>query len=390
MSPGSEHRVTAPMFAAAARAYWLEIFPQARRERRAWRMRALQIPDPQLRSHALHSVDRKRAHGEGAAAFALLAPRRLRADVVRMAIVYQLMIDYLDGISEHPVSDPYANTLQLHRAPQAAVAGRAQRHCDFYLFHPHHRDGGFLARQVDDCRQLFSSLPAFGLVTERAERFAGLYAEAQGHCHAVEARSCPPPVSRRIDAEASRHPTCRWPEMLAACDTSLPVLALMALGASPECTEREVERCCAAYFPWAAALHILLHGLVDQPMDRESGSFNQFDHYGSKEEAAEALGSIAARSRDLFGDLRQGGSHLVLLAGMVGLYLASATAWEGGNHLISTAVLDAIGRPARWAMLAHRARRGGWREPDRSFCSRSAPTEPLVSPGPPAVRRRSR
>lgn len=358
MSLSSEQRLTASTFAAAARAYWLEIFPQTRRERRAWRVRALQIPDPRLRGYALHSVDRKWAHSEGAAAFALLAPRRLRADVVRMAIAYQLMIDYLDGASEHPAPDPYANTLQLHRAPQAAVAARPQRRCDYYMFHPHNRDGGFLARQVDECRQLFSSLPGFGVVAERAERFAALYAEAQCHCHAAEAKSAHPPVTRRIDAEASRHPTCRWPEMLAACDTSLPVLALMALAASPECAEGEVERCCAAYFPWAAALHILLHGMVDQPGDRESASFNQFDHYRSKREAAEALGSLATRSRDLFGDLRRGESHLLLLAGMVGLYLASPTAWEDGNDLISRAVLDAIGRPARWAMLAHRARQG--------------------------------
>jgi tetraprenyl-beta-curcumene synthase len=358
MSLSPEQRLTMTAFAAAARVYWLEIFPQTRRERRAWRMRALQIPDPQLRSYALYSVDRKWAHCEGAAAFALLAPRRLRANVVRLAITYQLMIDYLDGASEHPVSDPYANTLRLHRAPQAAVAGQAQRLCDYYMFHPHQRDGGFLARQVDGCRQLFSSLPGFGAVAERAERYATLYAEAQGHCHAAEAKTGPRPVSRRINAEASRHPTCRWPEMLAACDTSLPVLALMALGASPECTEWEVERCCAAYFPWAAALHILLHGMVDQPGDHESASFNQFDHYGSKEEAAEALGSIATRSRDLLCDLPRGESHLLLLAGMVGLYLASPIAWEGGNDLISRAVLDAVGRPARWATLAHRARQG--------------------------------
>ena len=112
----------AAAFARAASRYWLEIFPLTRRERRRWRQRAAVIPDPHLRRDALFTQATKWGHAEGAAAFAVLVPRARRAAFVRMAIAYEVMIDYLDTISERRVADPFANTLQLHRAVGAALS----------------------------------------------------------------------------------------------------------------------------------------------------------------------------------------------------------------------------------------------------------------------------
>ena len=61
-------------FAGAARCYWLEIFPFARRELREWRRRAEAIPEPGLRRDALLALQAKGGNAEGLAAFAVLAP----------------------------------------------------------------------------------------------------------------------------------------------------------------------------------------------------------------------------------------------------------------------------------------------------------------------------
>src|SRR6516164_6786748 len=100
-------------YRSAAAQYWFGIFPRVRREARRWRERAVQIPDPVLRGHALEALETKRTNLDGAAAFALLAPRRYRGPAVRAEVVFALLSDYLDTLSEQPSEDPVANGLLL-------------------------------------------------------------------------------------------------------------------------------------------------------------------------------------------------------------------------------------------------------------------------------------
>ncbi|HEX6780973.1 MAG TPA: DUF2600 family protein [Solirubrobacterales bacterium] len=329
-----------------------------RRERERWQRRALAIPDPVLRADALLTIEEKWGHSEGAAAFAVLAPRATRATFVRMVVAYQLMIDYLDTISERPVSDPWANTLQLHGAAQNGVALSLTREPDYYMFHSHRGDGGFLSALVSTCREMFMTLPSCAAVAPRAEHLTSLYAMSQGHCHAEQAGHAPSGPTDLIDAAAAQHPELSWGEVLAACNTSIPVFALMTQAAWEDRSEVEIALCHSAYFPWTASLHILLHSLVDEIFDLETGKFNQLGHYRSKPQAAEALASIASQARERLARLPQADTHLVLFGGMAGYYLAAPSAWQEENRLIAAPVRDAIGPPARWSMFIHRLRRG--------------------------------
>ena len=89
----------AATFAGAARCYWLEIFPVARRELREWRRRAEASAEPGLRRDALLALEAKSGNAEGLAAFAVLAPRTHRRAVVRAVIAYQTALDYLDSLT---------------------------------------------------------------------------------------------------------------------------------------------------------------------------------------------------------------------------------------------------------------------------------------------------
>ncbi|HEX3175005.1 MAG TPA: DUF2600 family protein [Solirubrobacterales bacterium] len=358
MRAATSRRRVARAFAEFARVYWLEIFPEVRRQKARWRALASEIPDPVLRDDALLSIEEKWGHSEGAAAFAVLAPRGRRREFIRMAIAYQLMIDYLDTISERPVSDPWANTVRLHGAARYALALVPSRERDYYMFHARRGDGGFLAAQVSACRETFAALPSCAVLAPHVERLTALYAESQGYCHAEQAEAGSSERTPGIDATAARHPGLRWGEALAACNTSVPVLALMAQAAWPRRSEAEVASYCSAYFPWTASLHILLHSLVDESFDLASGKFNQMGHYGSKVEAAEALAAVATRAKHQLAELPQAETHIALLGSMAGYYLSSPSAWEDQHQLIAEPVLDAIGPSARWAMRVHRLRQG--------------------------------
>jgi tetraprenyl-beta-curcumene synthase len=347
------------VFARAARSYWVDVFPVTRRELRHWRDRAESIPDPKLREDALFTLRTKWGHSEGAAAFAVLAPHAYRRRVVRMAIAYQVMIDYLDTISELPLDDPGGNTLQLHRALYAAVSLESPQVEDYYALHPYGDDGGFLAAQIAACREVFVSLPACEAVAETALRFATLYAEAQGICHAAESGWQAPVNAECTLAEAKRHPELQWGEMIAAGASSLPVLALIVAATNSRSSEQEIESLGSAYYPWSSALHILLHGLVDQAADKANGQFNQLNHYSSKEEAAERLTLIASRAQNMVSGLQQGELHAAILAGMGSYYLAPPQVWEPEDAEISSGALNSLGPLAKPALLVHRVRRGG-------------------------------
>lgn len=316
------------------------------------------IPDPDLRQAALHTLDEKWGHAEGAAAFAVLVAREDRLAFARMVIAYELMIDYIDTISEQPVADPWANTLQLHRAATNAVACRPAGEPDYYMFHPRRADGGFLTELAETVREPYLALPSCAQVAERVELFASLYAEGQAGCHAEQARAAAGPATG-IDAMASRYGELSWDEVRAACTTPIPLYALMALATRTECSAADVESWCSAYFPWPACLHILLHSLADEEDDRAVGAFNQFAHYQSRREACGALASIALRAREGFARLPQVDAHTTIHGGMVGYYLASPGVWTEPNRHISELVLKLSGPSARWGMLTHRRRLEG-------------------------------
>src|ERR1700682_308844 len=93
-------------FMAAARGYWLSVFPRVRRELRLWQRRAGAIPDCTLRQIALDVQQTKRGNIEGSAAFAAFAARAHRPAVVRAQLAFQAIYDYVDTLAEQPHTYP--------------------------------------------------------------------------------------------------------------------------------------------------------------------------------------------------------------------------------------------------------------------------------------------
>jgi tetraprenyl-beta-curcumene synthase len=346
------------LFATAAGRYWTGVFPVARSTQRRLLVHAEAIPDPLLRVDALAAHHDKGSNSEGLAALAVLAPPERRAQVVRSLVSYQLMLDYLDGVSERPNDDPLGNGLALHRAFDVALDPDA-RHESYYAHTSTGDDGGYLQELIEICRAPLRDLPSYPVAREALLRQARLCRESQALNHALRYASVQDELgdwAARTAAEAGLDPGFEWWELIAAAAaSSLCVGALLALAATPGVDEAEVRQVESAYFPWASGLNALLDSLVD--FDEDHAEASHLRRYESHDHAAERLRTIAAGARSRVAELPDGRLHEAILAAMGALYLIHEEAWKPGREPISLAVYSALGPLARPSLAVHLLRR---------------------------------
>ena len=363
--PNPSHRISSNgspvrLFTTAGRRYWLEVFPAARSCRRALLARAREIPDPLLREDAVVAHRDKRSNSEGLAALAVLAPPPRRAALARSLVAYQLMLDYLDGVSERPAEDAIANGLRLHRAFEVALDPDAS-HEDYYALAPGRDDGGYLVALIEICRAPLRELPSYPAARESLLRQARLCCESQSLNHALHLGPLEEQVgewAERTAAEAGLEVEFEWWELIAAAAaSSLNVGALLALAATPGATEADAAEIESAYFPWASGVNALLDSLVD--LDEDPAGASHLRRYDSLGLAAERLAMIASGARQRLSQLPDGPLHEAIFAAMGALYLSKPEAWRPDRESISRSVLAELGPFARPALLVHQLRRGG-------------------------------
>jgi tetraprenyl-beta-curcumene synthase len=334
--------------------YLASILPVVRRELAQWQAQALEIPDRELRSHAIEGLS-KRGNLEGAALFAILAPRRRRRETVCALVAFQTAYNYLDTLAEQPSADPVANGHQLHQALLVAL-DPAARHTNYYALHPQRDDGGFLATLVDACRAALATLPSYAAVSAvsaaaaaRIVAFQSLnLTERQGGHEALER------WARRQGAEA---PGLHWWQMAAAGGSSLAVHALIAAAADPDVRQQDVEAIEAAYVPWICALHSLLDSLVDVAEDEQAGQRNLLSYHASAGQAAVAMKILAQHATDATRGLPNELQHRVILNAMIGYYLSSPGADTPYARVIAESVAGAVGPLLSPALGLFRMRR---------------------------------
>ncbi|MBA3808650.1 MAG: DUF2600 family protein [Solirubrobacterales bacterium] len=357
----------AQAFAGAAGRYWLGVFPQVGHELRHWQRRAQQIPDPALRRAALSTLRCERGNLEGAAAFAVLAPRSMRARVVRAAVAFQATYDYVDSLAEQPCDDPAANGEQLHLALLSAVQPRTA-HPDYYRCNPASQDNGYIRQLIDTCRGALAALPSYAIVAEgvlRAVRRMSCY-------QALHHSSARGPLALWAAGVTPLGSGLHWWETGAGTASSLGVFALFAAAGRPLLAPAEAHALEAAYFPWIGTLHVLLDSLIDRSGDIESGQHSLVGHYRSVEEGAARLSEIAGRAVQATEQLSQSVQHAMILAAMTSFYLSSPEASTPPVELVTARVLETMGTLSTPTMLVLRTRRTAARLGDAAGRARSA------------------
>jgi tetraprenyl-beta-curcumene synthase len=341
-------------FRATVVRHLVGVLPYVRRELAELRARACAIPDETLQSLALDALA-KRGNIEGAALFAVLAPRERRREAVRALVAFQAAYNYLDTLAEQPSADPLNNGRRLHEALLVALEPGAA-HADYYAHHPHGADGGYLAELVERCRSAFLALPSHRQVAPAAWAAAArivtfqslnLTYEQGGH-DALErwARRQTPPGSG-----------LHWWQTAAAGGSSLAVHALIATAAGPDVGASEVARIEAAYFPWICALHSLLDSLVDVEEDERAGQRNLLSYHRSPQQAAFAMKMLGLRATAAARSLADAPSHAVILAAMTAYYLSSPEAATPEARAVAANVSAAVGRSVGPALVLFKARR---------------------------------
>ncbi len=376
-SRGSERAVLALTFTAAAARYWMSVYPHVLREARHWRGRAEQVPDATLRRLALSTQRQERGNLEGAAAFAVLAPRPQRVRVVRAVVAFQAIYDYVDTLAEQPSADPVENGRQLHRALLSALdpgtgqpdPGQADTirpdtgRPDYYMHSLHKEDGGYLEELIDACRGAFGALPSHASLRAPAQGAVQRIVAFQGLAHDSEdgRGDAWREFSVWADAQTPQGSGLLWWETAAGAASSLLVFALIAAAAEPSLGDEEIAAIEQAYFPWIGALHLLLDSLIDQKEDVQAGRYSLVDHYASPRELAGRLRAISAEAMRASEALPNGRQHGLILAAMASFYLAQPAASSPAGAPARAEILATLGERvvgAMWVFRLLQRRRG--------------------------------
>jgi tetraprenyl-beta-curcumene synthase len=350
-SSGGRCRATLTLLRTLA-LYWFVIYPRTRDELCRWTERANAILDPPLREHALAKLREGRMVLEGAAAFAILAAPCHRIDVMRACVTFEVIYEFTDALGEQSVDDPLAHNEQLNRALLAAVEPMTPHETHVRGLSP--EDPDYLHELIDACRDGIMRLPQHGAILPTVQRLAAVAAHAQTLNHA----GLPDGHQRLARWAASQGPTdATWWEMAAAASSPLGIFALFAAASVPGTSEQVVAGIDAAYFPWIGAVVWLLESLVDHLEDAGTDNLNYFGQYESAEAAARRLVTVSQRASDAAASLPDGGLHVLLLAGSVGLYLSTHEAHHPEVRDVSNAICEAIGGDIGPLMAVLRMRR---------------------------------
>jgi tetraprenyl-beta-curcumene synthase len=386
----NERAALAVTFTGAAARYWLNIHPHVRRELRHWRDRAQAIPDPALRELALATQRQERGNLEGAAAYAVLAPRAQRVRVVRALVAFQAIYDYADTLAEQPSADPVGNGRELHRALASALDPGAGGHSDYYAHSLHKDDGGYLGELVEACRDAFGALPAHASLAAPAQAAVARIVAFQALAHGDEGTHSTHGAhsahnahsahsahdthganggdsghedswrgfSRWAAGQLPRETELKWWETAAGAASSLVVLALIAAAAEPSVCDRDGAAIERAYFPWIGALHLLLDSLIDRADDVRAGRHSLVEHYASPRELADRLRAITVQALRAVQALPSSAEHELILAAMASFYLSQPAACTPGGAPAKAEILATLGERATLTMWLFRVRRG--------------------------------
>jgi tetraprenyl-beta-curcumene synthase len=345
------------VFAGTVTHYLLWILPRVTLELAHWRTGAQRIPNPALRRLALQAIS-KRGNMEGAALFAVLAPRARRRETVRALVAFQTAYNYLDTLAEQPSHDPRSNGRRLHEALLVALGGVAPEsaHADYYAHHPHKDDGGYLTELVDTCRSAFLTLPSHAAVSEAAWAAAARIVAFQS-LNLTLGQGGHDALERWARLQTPQSSGLHWWQTAAAGGSSLAVHALIAASATPGLKSGQIAAIEAAYFPWICALHSLLDSLVDVEEDERAGQRNLLSYHASPQQAAFAMKVLAPRAAAAARNLPQGSRHAVIVTAMATYYLSSPQASTPSARPIARNVAAALGPLVRPAMALFKARR---------------------------------
>lgn len=303
--------------------FWGTVAPLVGAQLKRWEQRAQAIDDPTLRALALAKLHEERFNAEVAATLATLAPREHRKAVTEAIVAYEVMYDYLDGLTEQPTTDPLRHGRESYRAFTDAITPGREPTGDYYSSRPAD-DGGYLDALVNVVRRTLAKLPSTAAISRAASDAAVRCSEAQVRAHAV-----PTLGTAQLEqwaASEARGTPLGWQEFLAGAASSvLAVHALIAAAADKRTTLEDAAEIDATYLS-ICALSTMLDSLIDHQRDVQAHQSGYVRYYESHDLLAQDLAGAARRAVEHAHALRNGAHHVMTLVGVAAYYISAPSA----------------------------------------------------------------
>jgi tetraprenyl-beta-curcumene synthase len=305
--------------------YWRGVAPQVRHELRRWSARAKMIADPHLRELAVGKLQLEHFNAEVAATLATLVPEAHRARSVEAIVAFEVLYDYLDGLTEEPAEDPLQGRWRLYRAFVGVFDGSPpgiRPDADDQA----QADGGYLDELAATVSAAIAALPGRAAVRPAGRHAAERCSAGQVHVHAAPQIGVAQ-LEQWARVGAAARGALGWREYIAGAVASvLAVHSLIAYSAEESATEEEAEALDDAYL-WISALSTMLDSLVDYERDVASGDPWLVSLYGGDvrlfgDRLVEVANGAVSRARLL----PHGPHHLMTLMGVVAYYTSAPEA----------------------------------------------------------------
>ncbi|WP_308418968.1 tetraprenyl-beta-curcumene synthase family protein [Virgibacillus oceani] len=323
-----------------------KIFPEVNRELHYWTKMAEQIPNRELRTQALASINAKRFHCQGGAVYALLAGKRWR-DAVRFIVAFQTISDYLDNLCDRSTSLDPSDFRLLHQSMVDALSPE-NGVGNYYALREDQDDDGYLVELVKTAQHTLRYLHGLSYIQDHIVSLNALYNDLQVHKH-VNAAERVPRLRGWFDNHNKKSSKLEWYEFSAASGSTLGIFCLLSYTLGGRMSEELAQQICGCYFPYMQGLHILLDYFIDQQEDIDEGDLNFCSYYTDYNHMEKRLVYFINNANKFVQYLPDQEFHKMVVSGLVGLYLADEKVQnlKGGNKIIRS-LLQASGRNGRF------------------------------------------
>lgn len=319
------------------------ILPKVHEQLRMWRTKAEAIPDDELRTQALASIDTKTFHCEGGAILALLALDK-KDDAIRFIVAYQTISDYLDNLCDRSTSLDPDDFRSLHEAIMHALTP-GQAPINYYQYRKEQEDGGYLQQLVLTCQSVIERLPQRNEIERYTHELASYYCDLQVHKHVREEERVPR-LERWFEQHKARLPEMSWYEFSACAGSTLGIFCLVSYAFRNDCSTELFAQVTKSYFPWVQGLHILLDYFIDQQEDREGGDLNFCFYYEDEEQLKERFIYFIEQADKSVQGLSDVKFHQMINDGMLAIYLADKKVNE--QKKVAKVAKDIRRKGGRW------------------------------------------
>jgi tetraprenyl-beta-curcumene synthase len=296
-----------------------KIIPAVHQELGVWKSRAEKIPNPELRSQALASIEHKTFHCEGGAILALTANEDYKK-AVKFIVAYQTISDYLDNLCDRSTSLDPNDFAALHESMSDAISlGAVEK--NYYRFREDQNDGNYLNDLSETCRSILRELQHYDLIKDHLLELCRYYCDLQIHKHVVLEERVPR-LESWFKHYQNKLPEMEWYEFSACSGSTLGIFCLISYALREDFKAGDAENIRKGYFPYIQGLHILLDYFIDQEEDRAGGDLNFCFYYENQEKLFSRLKHFVIEADRHTEYLPHKKFHQLINRGLLGIYLS--------------------------------------------------------------------